>query len=73
MGNHSDPRDQEACAVTERGDKAKAYIAAMPSYELGQELKRIERTLLEIEPSVLGVEAIDALRSIAKRLMSFTS
>ena len=73
MGNHYDPNEGAACAVTERGEKAKTYIAAMPTYELGSQLRQIERTLREIEPHVLGGEAIDNLRSVANRLRRFTS
>lgn len=62
-----------ACAVTERGKAAKAYISAMPTYELGLQLRQIERSISEIEPHVLGGEAIDNLRSVVKRLRDFTS
>lgn len=65
--------ESTACAVTERGNAAKRYIAAMPTYELGAQLRQIERSIAAVEKNVLGGEAIDELRSVVKRLASFTS
>jgi hypothetical protein len=76
VGNHYDPKDKDTaagCAVTARGTAAKGCVAAMPAYELGMQLRVIERTISEVEPHVLGGEAIDNLRSIVTRLRSFTA
>ena len=73
MGNHYDPNEGVACAATERGTRAKAYIEKMHTYSLGSQLQQIERMLREVEKHVLGGEAIDTLRSAAKQLRSFTT
>lgn len=72
MGNHYDPRDESSCAYTERGERTKLKIAAMPSYEIGIELFEINKLLKEIESAVLGGEAIDTLRLARKKLMDIT-
>lgn len=63
MSNHYDPSDGRMDYTTARGDKMKLAISGKPGWRIADDVDYVQKTLTNVEKSVLGGDAIDQLRS----------